>query len=288
MSYHCFAVLGPVVARAPQGLESAETIATAHPPHPDAAELERHEAACKSLLDLHPTREKVLLGKGSGFGFDKNPYCSYAQKEGVHIIFSGEVAEWPGINAVSAAHDAFMQSAPPLEADDAHFLLDFYSTFSTPTKAVHDNDEILQRALDCLAAIKGSFAFVIYDAVHHRVLAARDPDGTQPFYWGATALGQLMFGTVLGDLEQCDPTATIFPAGTLFSSVRPTVVQPGQWGWMIEGDEMPGELLSFVKVDAEHYATVKGIPRITSKGMVQGAVYKVSSQPDLEHTVNHY
>ncbi len=33
----------------------------------------------------------------------------------------------------------------------------------------------------------GSFAFVIYDSVFHRVLAARDAEGTQPMYWGATS-----------------------------------------------------------------------------------------------------
>ena len=63
------------------------------------------QAACKAILDAHPTRQTVLPGKGSGFGFDKNPYCSYATKNGVHIVFTGEVSEWPGINAVTAAHD---------------------------------------------------------------------------------------------------------------------------------------------------------------------------------------
>ena len=57
---------------------------------------------------------------------------------------------------------------------------------SHPDKNVHDNDQVLQRALDCLSSIKGSFAFIIYDSVHHRVLAARDSGGAQPMYWGAT------------------------------------------------------------------------------------------------------
>ncbi len=33
------------------------------------------------------------------------PYCSYATKDGVHVLFSGEVSEWPGINVVESAHD---------------------------------------------------------------------------------------------------------------------------------------------------------------------------------------
>eukprot|EP00798_Chlamydomonas_sp_ICE-L_P007427 gene7427-560_t len=173
-----------------------------------------------------------------------------------------------------------------MEEDDAHFLLDFYETFSSRDSAIHDNEEILQRALDCLASIKGSFSFVIDDEVHHRVLAARDSQGSQPLYWGATESGQLLFGTELGDLEASNPTATAFPQGSLFSSVKPIVVMPGPTGWLIEGDEMPGRLLSFVKADPTHYSNVHAIPRITSRGVIKGAVYKVSSQPDLEHTVN--
>lgn len=32
--------------------------------------------------------------------------------------------------------------------------------------------------------------------------------------------GQLMFGSSIEDLAMCEPTATMFPAGTMFSSVR--------------------------------------------------------------------
>lgn len=37
-----------------------------------------------------------------------------------------------------------------------------------------------------MSVIEGTFAFVIYDSIFHRVLAARDADGAQPLYWGAT------------------------------------------------------------------------------------------------------
>ena len=38
----------------------------------------------------------------------------------------------------------------PAEADDAHWLLDFYSTFSN-TDVQQEEDEILQEALQCLS-----------------------------------------------------------------------------------------------------------------------------------------
>ncbi len=89
-------------------------------------------------------------GKGCGFGLIKSAFMSYAQKSGIHIVFHGEVGEWPGIDVVEAQHDgkracptmqevhaqfppllaaAFMSNTAPAEADDAHWLLDFYNSF---------------------------------------------------------------------------------------------------------------------------------------------------------------
>mmetsp|Transcript_6205 Transcript_6205/g.19193 ORF Transcript_6205/g.19193 Transcript_6205/m.19193 type:complete len:97 (-) Transcript_6205:868-1158(-) len=58
---------------------------------------------------------------------------------------------------------------------------------------------------------------------------------------------------------------------------------PAPQGWVIEGDDCPGELLSFMRADERHWRSVHAIPRITSKGCVTGAVYRVSSKPDMEH-----
>lgn len=33
--------------------------------------------------------------------------------------------------------------------------------------------------------------------------------------------------------------------------------QPGECGWIIADDELPGEVLSFVKADKDHYKGVK-------------------------------
>ncbi len=39
---------------------------------------------------------------------------------------SGEVGAWPGLDAVSAQHNAFLRNEQLPEEDDAHWLLDFY------------------------------------------------------------------------------------------------------------------------------------------------------------------
>lgn len=204
---------------------------------------------------------------------------------------AGEVSEWPGVDAVATGHNAFVRGQAPPEEDDAHWLLDFYRTFTDPDVEQAEGvlgEDVMTKALDCLAALKGSFAFVIYDSVRHRVLAARDREGSVPLFWGATEEGQLLFGTQLADLEASNPTATAFPAGCLFTSVRNMFAyNPGERGWMIAGDDVPGELLSFVAAeDAAHFKGVRAIPRITSKGMVCGAVYKVASTADMSRPIH--
>jgi asparagine synthetase B (glutamine-hydrolysing) len=171
-----------------------------------------------------------------------------------------------------------VRNDPPVEVNDAHWLLDFYSSFPEES----DKDDHTERALQCLSQIQGSFAFVIYDAARRRVLASRDSNGSQPLFWGASPDGQLLFGSCLEDLSTCTPSATSFPAGILFASERTlSAYNPGDKGWVIEDEDFPGQLLSFLKSDPTHWRGVKVIPRITSKGILCGAVYKVASRAKL-------
>lgn len=173
-----------------------------------------------------------------------------------------------------------MRNEPPPEASDAAWLLEFYSSFIGDTCNTLDTTH---RALECLAQVKGAFSFVIFDETQQRVFAARDAEGSQPLYWGATAEGQLLLGSHLNDMEGCDPTATAFPPGTLFASTRHTVAySPGAHGWVIEEGEWPGQLLSFLlEPDGRHWRGIKAIPRITPAGQLLGAVYRVASSRQL-------
>ncbi|GFR48841.1 hypothetical protein Agub_g10794 [Astrephomene gubernaculifera] len=287
MVLHMLAIFGRETAHPPTLIESEEALKKTHQPLLSDEERQAEEELCAKLIDAAfnaakpSTRHKQLMGKGSGYLWEASPYCSYAERDGVHVVFTGEVSEWPGgVNAVSAAHDAFVRNEPPLEENDAHWLLDFYSTFGKPSSS-----NTTDRALECMAQIKGSFAFVIYDSVQHRVLAARDPEGSQPLFWGCTDSGQLMFGSLAEDLQGCNPTAAPFPAGTLFASERHTVAySPGDYGWVIVDDDFPGLIMSFVKAAKQGepgWRGVKAIPRVTSKGVVCGAVYKVASAQDM-------
>ncbi len=46
-----------------------------------------------------------LLGHGNGYTFEATPFCSVASRDGVHVLFAGEVSKWPGVDVVSVAHD---------------------------------------------------------------------------------------------------------------------------------------------------------------------------------------
>lgn len=51
------------------------------------------------------SRQLQLVGAGAGFTFEASPFCSYASRNNVHVLFAGEVSKWPGIDAVSLAHN---------------------------------------------------------------------------------------------------------------------------------------------------------------------------------------
>ncbi|KAK9828559.1 hypothetical protein WJX72_000752 [[Myrmecia] bisecta] len=279
--FRMFAVFDEdTTARPPRGLDL-----DLRPHHSvfDEETSREHKRKCSMTLDecyAHSrpdSRQKVELGDGNGFTFELSPFCHHAHKDGVSVLFSGEVAEWPGIDMVQSAHDAFIRGEEAdVSRNDATWLLDFYDTFKNFTSL-----DITDEALDSLARVRGQFAFIIYDQIQRRVLAARDRDGTQPLYWGGSQDGRFMFGTDLVDLMDCNPSATPFPAGTLYCSDENTMaVSPGEKGWVIAREPWPGHLMSFVRGHAvqNKWRGIRAIPRLDAQGMMCGAVYRVASE----------
>lgn len=242
------------------------------------------EKKCSESLDKFP--EQVPLGGGNGWALEGSTYCHYATSNGVHAIFAGEMAEWPGIDVVSANHDAFVRGEPegPPTTNDASWLLKFYETFMDAS-----DEDVTQCALTALSKLRGNFAFVLYDTGLQRVLAARDREAVQPLYWGITPDERFMISSHVEDLVDCDPSATPFPAGALFASETTLRAEnPGPAGWIIPGESHPGRLLSFVETKAGHLAhsvpawrTVRAVPRVTSRGLICGAVYRVASERNI-------
>ncbi|KAK9918333.1 hypothetical protein WJX75_003254 [Coccomyxa subellipsoidea] len=280
-------VLTKQCARPPFGLEHHYLGKSQNPGYGD---INLQRKCSETLEDFSPrtksrnSRRVVHLPDGGGFSMNIGPYCHYAHRDGVSAVFSGEIGSWPGIDVMKMSHDAFMRGdGEDTMRDDAAFLLDFYDTFKDFVAS-----DVTDIALSSLAKIEGRFAFVIYDGDQKRVLAARDRVGSQEMHWGVTDDGRFMFGSEDIDLKDCNPTATPFPSGTLYASEGESIAtSPGDKGWVMAGEQWPGQLLSFMRTQhpvpqsMTPWRDVKAIPRVTSKGLLCGAVYRVASEQQL-------
>jgi hypothetical protein len=275
---HMLCIFDPDTARPPLGL--TETLQDDHLRR-TSSEVERTESLKLSQERLAHLPVQLAVAEGINWAYQPSTYCHYAEQDGVHAMFAGEVTEWPGIDMMASAHDAFVRGDPEPGAgdNDATWLLKFYETFKECAA-----DKTMPAALASLAHTQGRFAWIIYDAGQRRVLAARDrgPKG-EPLFWGMTPDQRFMLGSRLSDLEDgCRPTATQFPAGSLFTSTGTSrAVQTGQKGWVMPGDLWPGQVRAFVEKRDHTYRAVRAVPRINSRGAMCGAVYRVASELDL-------
>lgn len=287
MALHTFFFTAPEeLARPPVGLEFKDLV---HQDMFDAEAAARHEAACKRAVaavmeQCDPrARETVSIDGHVGCVFERSPYCHAVVRGHVCAVFAGEIAAWPGHDQIAEHHDAFVRGEPLPVEDDATWLVQFYDSFSGHASM----DDVTEAALRALSRVQGSFAFVLFDSLTKRVWAARDAEGVQPLFWGVTDDNRLVFGTHPDKLDGCNPTASPFPAGTLYASHDPTLCHsPGGKGWVIRGEHpLPGHLLSFVpsrvQTATHHWRGVKAVPRIDAEGHICGAVYRVASERGL-------
>ena len=60
------------------------------------------------MQDAHlPKQRKVVRSTDgeNGFSMEVGPFVSYANRNGVSAVFSGEVSSWPGVDMVQVTHD---------------------------------------------------------------------------------------------------------------------------------------------------------------------------------------
>lgn len=217
-----------------------------------------------------------------GFAMDACSYCQYQTQDGVHVVFAGEVSRWPDFDAVANAHNSFMRGEEDgQQPDEAAMMLRYYASFKDEAASAADATE---GVLEALALMEGTFAFVLYDERLQRVMAARDRAGAAPLFWGSTPDNRFMLGSSTADLGACAPSATPFPAGSLYASQGPNVaLHPGQGGWIMPGSPHHGSLHSFVqsRVPGRKWRDLKAVPRLTPDGCLFGSVYKVASEANL-------
>ncbi|NRA46358.1 MAG: asparagine synthase B [Oligoflexales bacterium] len=68
----------------------------------------------------------------------------------------------------------------------------------------------------CLEKIDGEFAFVLYDKSKERFIAARDPIGIRPLFYGYNAAGEMLFASEMKGLHSLCKGVKAFPPGHYF------------------------------------------------------------------------
>lgn len=61
------------------------------------------------MQDVHcPAQQRKVMRSAdgeNGFSMEVGPYVSFANRNGVSAVFSGEVSSWPGVDMVQITHD---------------------------------------------------------------------------------------------------------------------------------------------------------------------------------------
>ena len=52
----------------------------------------------------------------NGFSMEVGPYVSFANRNGVSAVFSGEVSSWPGVDMVQITHDGALPALRNINA----------------------------------------------------------------------------------------------------------------------------------------------------------------------------
>jgi len=140
---------------------------------PTADEEEQVYNQLANLRDSLPIRlrdrvEEVLLGAGAnGIAFIDNRRVSVAFEGDVAVYFQGHLTKLDA-GAESPAHDILRKYTSGQWAPDASDVN--YGGGS----------------------LAGEFAFVLFDKLSGRVVAARDQSGTEPLFWGTSAFGEML------------------------------------------------------------------------------------------------
>ena len=140
-----------------------------------------------------PTRYHHVPGVAS-IAYTPSADVHFLDKEGISVLVAGKVSKWPGFDAVAIAQSRFVSGMEDdgLHLDEATWLHGFYHAF---VESSADFEVVLNRTLEAIAVVEGSFSFIICDTAHGRVLAGRSQDGAVPLCWGATPDGLLAFAS---------------------------------------------------------------------------------------------
>lgn len=118
----------------------------------------------------------------------------------------------------------------------------------------------------CLDAVRGEWAFCLFDESNLYLLVARDAGGAAPLFWGTADTGAMLLASDARLLtDECGKgmgAPSEFPVGCYFES---------------EPSYEDGHVNNFVKNGKQ----MKAVPRVNSQGMLCGVIFATKSSTDL-------
>jgi asparagine synthase (glutamine-hydrolysing) len=145
-------------------------------------------AMCQMLVHRGPDEEGVYLGSGVALGMrrlsiidleaSQQPMCN--ENRTIWVVFNGEIYNYRELRQGLLKRGHRLQSS-----GDTETIVHLYEEFGP----------------GCVDHLRGMFSFAIWDAVHRRLLLARDRLGIKPLYY-APLRGGLAFASELKPLLQ--------------------------------------------------------------------------------------
>ncbi|KAK9382770.1 uncharacterized protein V2V93DRAFT_365946 [Kockiozyma suomiensis] len=112
--------------------------------------------------------------------------------------------------------------------------------------------------LECPTYLDGMFAFVLYDAVKDRTIAARDPIGITSLYMGrsSTTPGAVYFASEMKSLAEVCDDISVFPPGHVYDSATDSLTRYFKPSWW-DGSKVPSTPLDLKAIRSTLEASVR-------------------------------
>lgn len=133
-------------------------------------------------------------------------------------VFSGDLSRMRNIGVLDIMAHVHKTEDEERVAIRYQAALTVYNTFGK-TMAQCSPFAKTRLVADEIKKLQGAYAFVLYDEKYRRIVAARDPEGIEPLYWGTCKDGTgLMFSTDRLVMNEECKLPKEFPAGGLYIS----------------------------------------------------------------------
>ena len=162
-------------------------------------DLEELQACFEATVSRGPDMTRFTETPSSYLGFQRLAIMDLSESgmqpfhlDGDAVVCNGEIYGWRGMKKDLEAKGYTFTST-----SDCEILLPLYHEYG----------------LDMFDKLGSEFALIIYDAKEDKIIAARDPIGIRPLYYGTDRFGEIIFASEPKDLVKIVDRIMPFPPG---------------------------------------------------------------------------